>query len=148
MRHAFEQLREFHEKYGVPLRAKPQMPPHDEAMLRVTLLHEEYKELVNAIDAENLVEVADGLADLIYVAIGTAHSFGIPLPGVFDEVHRSNMTKDPNAKRADGKQLKGDTFEPPRIAALFQAFFSNGIGNGDEKRCQSENVRPGTTGND
>lgn len=42
----------------------------------------------------NVFEVVDGLADLDYVGpCGTAVAFGIDLDPIFQEVHRSNMTK-------------------------------------------------------
>jgi NTP pyrophosphatase (non-canonical NTP hydrolase) len=43
--------------------------------------------------AFNIVEVADGLADLIYVINSAALELGIDLEPVLDEVHRSNMSK-------------------------------------------------------
>jgi predicted HAD superfamily Cof-like phosphohydrolase len=55
---------------------------------------------------EALAEVADGLADLIYVAVGAALELGIPLAAVWDEVHTANMRKTTGEKRADGKQMK------------------------------------------
>lgn len=42
----------------------------------------------------NIFEVVDGLADLDYVGpCGTAVAFGVDLDPIFQEVHRSNMTK-------------------------------------------------------
>jgi predicted HAD superfamily Cof-like phosphohydrolase len=62
------------------------------------------------------------LADLIYVAVGTAISLGIPIDDVFAEVHRSNMSKTgPDGKairRADGKILKGPNYSPADIESL------------------------------
>lgn len=84
----------------------------------------ELGELFDAIGEGDIVEAADGIADLIYVAVGTAISMGIPIDEVFAEVHRSNMTK--TANKADGesgkkygdKTPKGATFEPPRIKEI------------------------------
>jgi predicted HAD superfamily Cof-like phosphohydrolase len=72
---------------------------------------------------DDIVEIADALADIIYIACGTAVSYGIPLNRVFDEVHRSNMAKLVDGKvirRADGKILKPDGWTPPDTkAAVF-----------------------------
>lgn len=91
--------------------------------LRRKLITEEFGEYVEAEEADDMTEVADALADMIYVIIGTALSYGIPIDAVFNEVHRSNMTKCVNGKvqrRADGKILKPDTFEPPNISAILE----------------------------
>jgi predicted HAD superfamily Cof-like phosphohydrolase len=64
-------------------------------------------------------EVVDGLCDLIYVTLGVAVEAGFRLGPFFHEVHRSNMTKVGGPVREDGKVLKPDTWEPPRIAYLW-----------------------------
>ncbi len=58
------------------------------------------------------------LADLIYVTIGTAVTFGLPLEEVFKRVHTANMTKD-GGVREDGKILKGEGYVPPILDDLF-----------------------------
>lgn len=69
----------------------------------------------------NGVEVADALADLVYVIYGFAVELGYDLRSVIDEVHASNMTKaGPDGRailRADGKVLKGDNYQKANIAA-------------------------------
>ncbi len=60
-----------------------------------------------------LDRLAHELADVVYVAYGTALVHGVDLDAVIAEIHRSNMTKiGPDgqmARRADGKVLKGST---------------------------------------
>jgi hypothetical protein len=72
---------------------------------------------------ENLVEVADGIADTIYVLCQLARSMGIPLNGVFDCVQFANMSKVGEdgkvRRREDGKILKPEGFVPPN-AAIFK----------------------------
>ena len=86
---------------------------------------EELKELLDAMSREDLVGIADGLADLLYVVFGTAVAYGIPMDEVFAEVHRSNMTKlGPDGKPIigeEGKRLKGPGYVPPNIQALVGA---------------------------
>ena len=65
----------------------------DHLLSRVEWLREEVDELKQAILANDIVEIADAIADLAYFVFGTAVSTGIDLEPVFDEVHRSNMAK-------------------------------------------------------
>jgi len=102
---------EFHAKYGQCVGNKPAIR---EPALRARLIQEEARELCDALQADDIVEVADGMADLIYVVIGTAVSCGIDLSPIFNEVHRSNMTKD-GGKDGGGKVTKGPNFSPPDI---------------------------------
>lgn len=65
------------------------------------------------------------LADLMYVVIGCAHKFNLPLEQVFAEVHKSNMTKiNPDGtvtRRADGKVLKPVTYKAPDLDQFFES---------------------------
>ena len=96
----------------------------DQVELRLALIEEEVGELAEAARAGDLVGVADALADIVYVAYGTAHVYGIDLDAVLDEVHASNMTKlgadGRPIRRADGKVLKGPDYRPPDIAAVLE----------------------------
>jgi predicted HAD superfamily Cof-like phosphohydrolase len=93
------------------------------AMLSTGLPKELFKQRTREICADmdhaavsfNIEEVADGLADLIYVCVGAALAFGIPLDRVWAEVQRANMDKVGGERRADGKILKPDGWVPPRI---------------------------------
>jgi len=118
MKEAVRQLREFHERFGVPVLERPWIPAEDRRSLRAALIAEEASELQDAIETANLIEIADGIADLIYVAIGTALEFGIPLERVWEEVHRTNMQKVGGAIRADGKILKPEGWQAPQIAEI------------------------------
>lgn len=115
MRVEQEKVETFHAKMDYPIGEKPTLVPYDLAKQRYEFMLEELNEYMLAIENGDLVGVADGLADLIYVALGSAVVFGIDLQPIFDEVHRSNMTKtalDP-ATRKGGK---GAGYQPPRIA--------------------------------
>lgn len=110
----------FHRKLGVHVEERPGFPAEPIVDLRVRLLREEMSELERAVADRDVVEVADALADLVYVAYGTAISFGIDLRPIFGEVHRSNMAKGGGGTRADGKVLKPPDWTPPRIRALLE----------------------------
>lgn len=121
-----ELVRQFHLKFGAPVAERPGLIPEARASLRMGLIAEEESEVAIALydpvepPEAHIAEVADGLADLIYVCIGAALEYGIDLDSVFREVHRSNMTKTKGVEREDGKILKGPTFEPPRIREIIE----------------------------
>ena len=122
----FELLREFHETYGAAI---DQPFNHDLLLLRESLLREEYMEVLQ----ESLVfpdmvdkrKLTKELADLMYVTIGFATTFGLPLEEVFYEVHKSNMSKlGPNGevlRREDGKILKGSNYKEPDLDKFFKS---------------------------
>jgi predicted HAD superfamily Cof-like phosphohydrolase len=94
----------------------------DRRTLAVRLISQEFGEYAKAEHEDDLVEIADALGDLIYVCAWTALEYGIDLDEVFDEIHRSNMTKTwPDGtfhKDSGGKVMKPDTFEPPNILGV------------------------------
>lgn len=92
---ALNQVAEFHRTFKHPIQPAPLMPAKERAALRVSLLAEELKELQQAIDDNDMVEVADALCDLQYVLSGAILEFGLAdkFKSLFDEVHRSNMSK-------------------------------------------------------
>ena len=120
---AFRSVGAFHTAFGLPVRSRPTADiPVEEAHLRQALLDEEVDELRAAVASGDVVGIADALADIVYVACGTAHAYGIDLDAVVAEVHRSNMTKlggdGRPVYRDDGKVLKGPSYEPPQVAAV------------------------------
>jgi len=118
MQKQIQQLEEFHKVYGL---AKEPLGPvvTPGQIVRGKLQVEEAEEIQTAIENRDLVEIADGVIDSIYIAIGTAVTYGFQdkLPELFDAVHRSNMSKlGPDGKplyREDGKVIKGPNFKPP-----------------------------------
>ena len=85
----FTDVRAFHRAFEQRVGEKPEFPDKNERKLRMKLLAEEYTEYVVAEHKDDLVEVADAIADMIYILCGTAVSYGIPLDDVFEEVHLS-----------------------------------------------------------
>jgi len=91
------------------------------------------KELMPAIATRDMLETADAIVDSIYVLIGAALEFGIPLAEIWAEVQRSNMGKvielpDGTRKvnrRPDGKILKPENWVPPDIAGVLCASLEN-----------------------
>lgn len=85
-----------------------------------SLMYEELNELEVAINQGDLVSIADGIADLIYVALYTANAYGLWMEPIFAEVQRSNMTKKGGPMRPDGKQLKPPGYEPPDLKTIVE----------------------------
>ncbi|MCP9235183.1 nucleoside triphosphate pyrophosphohydrolase family protein [Lewinella sp. JB7] len=92
---ALGDVAEFHRTFRLPILSAPAIPPADRCRLRLNLLQEELDELRQAIDQRDIVEVADALADLQYVLSGAVLEFGLgeKFRALFEEVHRSNMSK-------------------------------------------------------
>ena len=67
----------FHRLFKAPVLNAPVIPDAKRCALRVNLLQEELNELKEAIDQNDLVEVADALADIQYVLAGAVHEFGL-----------------------------------------------------------------------
>jgi predicted HAD superfamily Cof-like phosphohydrolase len=86
---------EFHDMFSMPVLADPIIPASKRCELRVNLLREELKELEEAIQDNNIIEIADALADLQYVLSGAILEFGLApkFKEIFDDVHSSNMSK-------------------------------------------------------
>lgn len=114
----------FHRAFGLPRRRSPSLEGVDRALieLRTRLLDEETAEFADAAARRDLVAMADALADIVYVAYGTALSFGMDLDAVLREVHRSNMSKlDESGRpvmRDDGKVLKSPRYSRPDVAGV------------------------------
>lgn len=89
------QVAEFHKTFQHPVLSSPQIPSEDRCKLRVSLISEELEELKEAIDSNDLVEVADALCDIQYVLSGAVLEFGLgeKFGELFNEVQRSNMSK-------------------------------------------------------
>lgn len=95
--------------------------------LRMSLIREEYKELMDELlDVRNgdgdVTKLAKEMADLGVVLIGTAQLMEIPYTEIFEEVMASNMSKvSENGKiirRADGKILKPSTYREADLSFL------------------------------
>jgi predicted HAD superfamily Cof-like phosphohydrolase len=116
-----QQVLEFYKAFKHPIATSPKFIPIERVIMRHRLLDEEVVELFEAGSNGDIVDVADAIADCFYILIGTAIEYGIAekLPALFDEVHRSNMSKlDDDGKpiyREDGKVLKSNNYTPPNL---------------------------------
>ena len=91
-----EQVREFHDKFGVPMPSLVQQMPQDIFEFRLKFLKEELKEFEDAYNEGDLVTQVDSLIDLDYVLKGTALLMGVTSTQwgrMFNVVHECNMKK-------------------------------------------------------
>lgn len=112
------QVRTFMNATGQEVRTVPAIVDPDTYALRVRLVTEECNELLQAMTEMNLPEIADGIADLMYVLEGTAAAYGIHLKPIQDAVHAANMTKAGAPRDEHGKVQKPTGFVPPDVRSL------------------------------
>ena len=107
----------FMKTFGQEVKNKPSFSTDKINKLRIDLIKEELDEFTEAMKNKDLLEVADALTDILYVAYGAGHAFGIDLDKCFDEVQNSNMSKlDENGKpiyNDSGKVMKGPNYFKP-----------------------------------
>jgi predicted HAD superfamily Cof-like phosphohydrolase len=81
---AQDSVRDFHTRNGQVINSEPEVTISPACtLLRIRLVQEETAELIIAIHSNNLVEIADQLADLKYVMYGSAVSYGLSMPDLF-----------------------------------------------------------------
>lgn len=143
----FKDVGDFHRKFGLPaVDGTAGTVPHElddsTALFRLKFLLEELKEIAegygyelslgeflkleDASARQDLIKVADGLVDLVYVTLGTAQLHGFPWEALFAEVQRANMSKERAASAKDSRStrrhlldvVKPKGFLPPNIVGV------------------------------
>ena len=116
----FSKVGIFMKTFGQEVKNKPSFSTDKINKLRLDLIKEELSELTDAMNNNDLLEVADALTDILYVTYGAGHAFGIDLDKCFDEVQNSNMSKlDDNGKpiyNEKGKVMKGPNYFKPDLS--------------------------------
>ena len=115
----FNKVRIFMKTFGQEVKNKPSFSTDKINKLRIDLVKEELDELKEAMNNNDLLEVADALTDILYVTYGAGHAFGIDLDKCFDEVQNSNMSKlNKNGEpiyNESGKVMKGPNYFKPDL---------------------------------
>ena len=115
----FESVKKFMQTFGQEVKVKASFPSKKIVSLRVDLINEELLELRQAVQNQDLKEVADALTDILYVTYGAGHAFGINLDDCFEEVQKSNMSKLGNDGKPiyneKGKVMKGPNYFKPNL---------------------------------
>ena len=116
----FESVKKFMETFGQEIKEKASFPNAKITSLRYNLIQEELEELKEAINKNDIKEVADALTDILYVTYGAGHAFGINLDKCFEEVQNSNMSKlGKDGKpiyNENGKVMKGPNYFKPNLS--------------------------------
>ena len=127
MKKKLKSVDEFHEIFKIgKANSTPHLLKKNEFELRFNLMKEENEEYLEACEKDDLVEIADALGDQLYILCGTILKHGLQhkIEEVFDEIHRSNMSKlDEEGKaifREDGKVLKGKGYFRPNIKEILK----------------------------
>lgn len=114
MNKEWREVREFHEKFGHPVEDRPVEMKPERARKRYNWMLEEINEFL---EADEIVEQADAMIDVIYFALGTLVEMGIEPDSLFEIVQEANMSKLwPDGKphyNAEGKTIKPSTWEDP-----------------------------------
>ena len=131
-------IEKFMKLAGQAVPKTPTIPPSDVRKLRALLILEEALETIEALgfaldvrgryikmkhvmlqphNACDIVEVADGCADLSVVTIGTLSAFGIADSPILCEVDEHNLQKfgEGSYKDDNGKWIKPPNLAPPNI---------------------------------
>lgn len=127
MQKQLNEVKLFHETYG--LGVSTEMKADLGALkneLRFNLMKEENEEYLEAVQNNDIVEIADALGDMLYILCGTILEHGLQhkIEAVFDEIQRSNMSKlGEDGKpiyREDGKVMKGPNYFKPNFSDILK----------------------------
>jgi predicted HAD superfamily Cof-like phosphohydrolase len=118
-----EFMEKFEQDHLIQIAPREKAPDYDTRQLVLHVLSDEFKETLSAVACHDLVEIADGLADSLYVLLWAANVYGLDLQLLFNEVHRSNMTKlwpDGIHKDEFGKVVKSPDYSPADIGKCLE----------------------------
>lgn len=119
-----EKRKNFNKSFNLPISGTPKLIGPKRFILQHKLMNEELIEYLDACANGDIVEVADALSDMQEILYGMFAEHGMldlhnPL---YDEVHRSNMSKlgldGKPIYREDGKVIKGPKYHKPNIAKV------------------------------
>ncbi len=115
---------EFHTVFKIGNADQIKLIDENDYLLRFNLIKEENEEYLEACKNNDIIEIADALGDQLYILFGTILKHGLEhkIEEVYDEIHRSNMSKlDENGRpiyREDGKVLKSNLYFKPNIKKI------------------------------
>ena len=120
-------VKEFHVAFKIGHNESPIADlGENKKMLRYNLMKEENEEYLEAVQNNDLIEIADALGDMMYILCGTIIEHGLQhkIEEVFDEIQRSNMCKlgedGQPIYREDGKVMKGPNYFKPNFESILK----------------------------
>lgn len=112
-----EMVKEFHNKFNMLVSEKPSLIPKDRSDNRFNLMKEEVEEYLEGVNKNDISNISKELADILYTVYGTILEHGLQdkFEDIFEEVHRSNMSKDYH----EYKMVKGKSYFKANIDQFF-----------------------------
>jgi predicted HAD superfamily Cof-like phosphohydrolase len=115
MNKQYEMVKEFQTKMGQPVADKPTLMQFARREQRFNYMAEELEEFLSA---KTVVDQADAMIDLIYLALGTMVELGVKPESLFQIVQDANMSKlwpdgKPRINPETNKVMKPPTFVRP-----------------------------------
>jgi predicted HAD superfamily Cof-like phosphohydrolase len=127
MQKQLDAVKEFHTAFGLGVSQEMKACLGEQKnTLRFNLMKEENEEYWEALQNNDLVEIADALGDMLYILCGTILEHGLQhkIEAVFDEIQRSNMSKlgvdGKPIYREDGKVMKGPNYFKPNFEDILR----------------------------
>lgn len=127
MQQKLNAVKDFHTAFGLGVSTEMKGSLGEQKnFLRFNLMKEENEEYLEAVQNNDLVEIADALGDMLYILCGTILEHGLQhkIEDVFNEIQRSNMSKlGEDGKpiyREDGKVMKGPNYFKPNIESIIK----------------------------
>lgn len=124
----FQDIREFHEFFGLEYDGDPRHLPPELQLFRIAFMQEELNEYIRAVLAEDLEKQVDALVDLVYVALGTAYLQGFRWEPHWEQVHEANMrkvratSKEQSARSSTADVIKPSGWTPPDHISVFELY--------------------------
>ena len=114
MKEQLDLVKDFHIKFQALVNENPSIIPGDRAEFRYRLMKDEVEEYLSGAKNGDLENVAKELADILFAVYGTIIEHGLQdkMDQIFEEVHRSNMSKD----YSQYKMVKGANYFPANIS--------------------------------
>lgn len=111
-------VKDFHKKFRALVSESPTLIPDDRSKNRYRLMKDEVDEYIEGVKNNDLENIAKELADILYVVYGTIIEHGLQdkIEAIFEEVHRSNMSKDYH----EYKMVKGSNYFKADIKKFFK----------------------------